>query len=183
MKSQHLVVDTVRNWHRLSNDGCFQTRETGSFKLTLVTVPVEFEGTEEFKAIVLWGEAQPVPNPKGAERSDLHKEIFDVIKKFAIGVNAKITEVKHDHLTTFGCPHPGFAQGQGHMVVIAAFAAAYTGKRCIHRAFVRITGHDTATECRRKSRYRSKLCATQFALPAGRMESHSVTYAFLLFLL
>lgn len=101
MKSQHLVVDTVRNWHRLSNDGCFQTRETGSFKLTLVTVPVEFEGTEEFKAIVLWGEAQPAPNPKGAERSDLHKEIFDVIKKFAIGVNARITEVKHDHLTTY----------------------------------------------------------------------------------
>lgn len=101
MKSQHLVVDTVRNWHRLSNDGCFQTRETGLFKLTLVSVPVEFEGTEEFKVIVLWGEVQPAPNPLGAERIELHKEIFKVIKQFAIGVNAKITEVKHDHLTTY----------------------------------------------------------------------------------
>ncbi|MNH23596.1 hypothetical protein D3C79_835010 [compost metagenome] len=90
---------------------------------------------------------------------------------------------QHDHLTAIGCPHPGFAQGQGHMVVVTAFAAAYTGKCCIHRAFVRVTGHEAATECRRKSRYRSKLCASQFALPAGRMESHSVTYAVLLFLL
>jgi hypothetical protein len=39
---------------------------------------------------------------------------------------------QHDHLTAIGRPHAGFGQGQGDMVVIAAFAAAYAGKRRIH---------------------------------------------------
>ncbi|MNI76671.1 hypothetical protein D3C73_1329160 [compost metagenome] len=39
---------------------------------------------------------------------------------------------QHDHLATVSRPHPGFGQGQGYVVVIAAFATAYTGKRRIH---------------------------------------------------
>ena len=39
---------------------------------------------------------------------------------------------QHDHLTAVGRPHSGFGQGQGHMVIGAAFAAAYAGKGRIH---------------------------------------------------
>jgi hypothetical protein len=39
---------------------------------------------------------------------------------------------QHDHLPAIGRPHPGFGQGQGHMVIVAAFATAYAGKRRIH---------------------------------------------------
>jgi hypothetical protein len=39
---------------------------------------------------------------------------------------------QHDHLTAIRRPHAGFGQGQRDMVVGAAFAAAYAGKRRIH---------------------------------------------------
>ncbi len=39
---------------------------------------------------------------------------------------------QHDHLTAIRRPHAGFGQRQRHMVVGAAFAAAYAGKRRIH---------------------------------------------------
>jgi hypothetical protein len=39
---------------------------------------------------------------------------------------------QNDHLTAIRRPHPGFAQGQGDMVVFTAFAAAYAGKRRVH---------------------------------------------------
>jgi hypothetical protein len=45
---------------------------------------------------------------------------------------AQETFHQHDHLTAIGRPHPRFGQGQGHVMVVAAFATAYAGKRRIH---------------------------------------------------
>jgi len=39
---------------------------------------------------------------------------------------------QHDHLAAIVSPHAGFRQGQGDMVVVAAFAATYAGKRRVH---------------------------------------------------
>ncbi|BCT35280.1 hypothetical protein PproGo58_47750 [Pseudomonas protegens] len=39
-----------------------------------------------------------------------------------------------DHLTAVGGPGPGFGEGQGHMVIVAALAATNAGKLSIHGA-------------------------------------------------
>jgi hypothetical protein len=39
---------------------------------------------------------------------------------------------QYDDLAAIGSPHAGFRQGQGHMMVVAAFAATHAGKRRIH---------------------------------------------------
>nr|BFD44196.1 hypothetical protein FFPRI1PSEUD_56950 [Pseudomonas sp. FFPRI_1] len=41
---------------------------------------------------------------------------------------------QNDHLTAVGRPGTGFREGQGHMMVVAALAAAYTGKLSVHGA-------------------------------------------------
>ncbi|MNF90136.1 hypothetical protein D3C84_726900 [compost metagenome] len=37
-----------------------------------------------------------------------------------------------NHLAAVVRPHPGLVEGQGDVVIGAAFAAPYTGKRCVH---------------------------------------------------
>ena len=39
---------------------------------------------------------------------------------------------QHDHIAAVSRPLPGFGESQGYVVVGAALAATYTGKRCIH---------------------------------------------------
>jgi hypothetical protein len=39
---------------------------------------------------------------------------------------------QYDDLAAIGSPHASFRQGQGHMMVVAAFAATHAGKRRIH---------------------------------------------------
>jgi hypothetical protein len=100
MNCQHLVVDFIRNWHKHPDNEGFMTKELESFNVTLVTFPEEYPGTAAFKAIILWDYGQDKPNADTVA-TDRQKEVFDMVKRFAVGVNAKIIEVKHDRLTTY----------------------------------------------------------------------------------
>lgn len=99
MNSQFLIVDLVRSWHKHPDNALFSTKELEHFNITLVSIPVEFEGTEEFKAMILWDKLPDGP-AEDATPTELQKEIHDTIKRFAIGINAKITQVVHDNRTT-----------------------------------------------------------------------------------
>lgn len=100
MNSQNLVVDMIRTWHKHPDNEGFMTKELEPFNVTLVTYPEEYPGTAEFKAIILWDEAQQKPNADTVP-SELQKVINETIKRFAIGVNAQINQVRHDNLTTY----------------------------------------------------------------------------------
>jgi hypothetical protein len=57
--------------------------------------------------------------------------MFALLRRQAQAIAEKRLD-QHDHLTAIGRPHAGFGQRQRDMVVGAAFAATYAGKRRIH---------------------------------------------------
>lgn len=99
MNSQILIVDLVRNWHTIGNNSRFATKDLEHFTLSLVNQPVEYEGTEDFSAILLWDEIELKAKAEG-ERNEVHDLVFKTIKQFAIGVGCRISQVNHDNRTT-----------------------------------------------------------------------------------
>lgn len=99
MNSQILIVDLVRNWHTLGNNSRFASKDLEHFTLSLVSLPVEYEGTEDFSVIVLWGDVETKPKAEG-ERNPVHDLIHETVKKFAIGVGCRTSQVNHDNRTT-----------------------------------------------------------------------------------
>lgn len=100
MNTQNLVVDMIRNWHKHPDNEGFMTKELEHFNVTLVSFPEEYPGTAEFKVIILWPQLQDTPNPTN-DLNGLQRAIYETIQRFAIGVNCKVNEVKHDGLTTY----------------------------------------------------------------------------------
>jgi hypothetical protein len=99
MNSQILIVDLVRNWHTVGNNSRFASKDLEHFTLSLVSQPVEYDGTEDFSVIVLWGDVETKPKAEG-ERNPVHDLIHEVVKKFAIGVGCRTSQVNHDNRTT-----------------------------------------------------------------------------------
>lgn len=99
MNSQILIIDLVRNWHTLGNNARFASKDLEHFTLSLVNQPVEYEGTEDFSVIVLWNELESKPKAEG-ERNPVHDLIHETVKKFAIGVGCRTTQVNHEGRTT-----------------------------------------------------------------------------------
>lgn len=99
MHSQVLIVDLVRNWHKLGNNSRFSNKDLEYCTLSLVNVPVEYEGTEDFSAMILWDQIEPKAKAEG-EINETHADIFKVIKRFAIGVGGRISSVVHHGRTT-----------------------------------------------------------------------------------
>lgn len=99
MNSQILIVDLVRNWHTLGNNSRFASKDLEHFTLSLVSLPVEYEGTEDFSVIVLWGDVETKPKAEG-ERNPVHDLTHETVKKFAIGVGCRTSQVNHDNRTT-----------------------------------------------------------------------------------
>lgn len=100
MDTQILIVDRVRKWHTHPDNARFSTKVLECCNVTLVTNPCEYEGTEEFKAIILWDELPGGPADDSIPTS-LQAEIFNIVKRFGLGINGKINQVSHDSLTTY----------------------------------------------------------------------------------
>lgn len=99
MNSQILIIDLVRNWHTLGNNSRFASKDLEYFTLSLVNQPVEYEGTEDFSVIVLWNDVEDKPKAEG-ERNLVHDLIHETVKKFAIGVGCRTSQVNHEGRTT-----------------------------------------------------------------------------------
>ncbi len=104
MNTQILVIDYVRRWHQLDDNAQYATKDLENCTLSLISRPVEFEGTEEFSVVVLWDE---VPGPIKCELpgdvvqpTQRQAECNDIIKRFVTAVGCEIKQVNHDNRTT-----------------------------------------------------------------------------------
>lgn len=99
MNTQILVIDLIRNWHKLEGNTQFVSKDLDNCTVTLVTTPVEFEGTEDFKVLILWDQIPDKPAVDSVPTA-LQQDIFNITKRFCVGVNAKIHSVVNDRHTT-----------------------------------------------------------------------------------
>lgn len=104
MDSQILVIDYVRRWHKLDDNSQYATKELENCTLSLISRPVEFYGTEDYSAVVLWDE---VPGPVHCKLpgdvvspTERQRECDNILKKFAKGIGCQIKQVTHDNRTT-----------------------------------------------------------------------------------
>lgn len=97
MKSQTLVIDTVRNWLPNSRSPEWEKQSLEGFDVITVLSDPEYPGMEKIQGKVIWNELGKIDDVDNAVRNQL---INTVARKFAKATGTKFTGVKHiDQMT------------------------------------------------------------------------------------
>lgn len=98
MKSQTVIVDTIRNWKSpsyLKYDALIE-HEVDYAKLFLATTEPEYYGNPEFQMIIFWDELQPIDS-----KEPRNEMINQLMRSFVHQWKLVIKCIRHDGLTTY----------------------------------------------------------------------------------
>lgn len=98
MKSQRLIIDTIKNWSQDRHRGKADIiqHEVDYANLWLVTYEPEYYGAPDFEVVVLWANASGLD-----EHPDWHGQLHQLVRSFAYQLSLKSVAVKHHGLTTY----------------------------------------------------------------------------------
>lgn len=98
MKSQNLVVDTIRDWKcgRLLGDDSVEVKELDYATLSLVTQDPEYYGNPEYSMTILWDNYSPIDDTN--PRNEL---INHLMRSFVHHWSLTIKAIRHEGLTTY----------------------------------------------------------------------------------